>query len=588
MDTVKRLFDIPQYQLEHNQLETAFATKYNGEWKPTSTQEYIEKANLLSRYLSHIGIKKDDKIAIITNRSRTEWHIADIAIMQVGAQSVPIYDSTSKIDLKYIFNHAEVKYCFVANKELFDKLQQVDTKYLKEVFSFDKINDCLSLEELIYKGREYKNQALIDYIKLSIKPTDLATIIYTSGTTDKPKGVMLSHENIISNMIASSKAVPDFNDDEPRALSLLPVSHIFERMMLYLYQYNGIQIHFAESIETVADNMKEVKPHIMTVVPRLLEKIHDKIIDKGASLGIIKKKLFNWALDLGYKFEPFGKNGKSYEKSLKRARKLIFSKWKEVFGGQIKVIFCGSSKLEPKLSRIFNAAGIPVMDGYGLTETSPVISVNSPNDFGLRIGSIGKPIENVYVKIADDGEILSKGPNNMLGYYKNSIKTESTFIDGYFKTGDLGRLDEDGFLYITGRKKETFKTSGGKYINPSKIESELKKSLFIEQVMVIGENEKFPAAIIQPNFSLLRQTFSLNSINEELILNELVISKIQEEVNFVNEQLGQWEKIKEIGLTPEEWTISSGHLTPTMKIKKDIIKSKYYYLYNKIYRPNLF
>ena len=332
--------------------------------------------------------------------------------------------------------------------------------------------------------------------------------------------------------------------------------------------------------------MLTVKPHVMTVVPRLLEKIHTKIIDRGSNLGMFKRKLFNWALELGYDYKPYGENGASYEKKLARARKLIFSKWQAVFGGNIKIIFCGSSKLQPRLARIFNAADIPIMDGYGLTETSPVISVNTLDN--MRIGSIGKPINGVDVKIADDGEILSKGPNNMMGYYKNDIKTESSFVNGYFKTGDLGKLDEDGYLYITGRKKEIFKTSGGKYINPSKIEIEVKKSEFIEQIMVIGEGEKMPAAIIQPNFKLLQTTFSLKLNNEKLIIEQKVIDKIQAELDIVNKNLGQWEKIKRFELTDDKWTIEDGHLTPTMKVKKDIIKAKYYYLYNKIFRPSNF
>ena len=586
MANITRLFDIPEFQLKNYDLALTFVTKYDNVWKGISTKEYIQKANSLSRFLIHNGVQKNDKVAIITNRSRTEWHITDIAIMQIGAHSVPIYDSTSINDLNYIFNHAEVKHCFVANKDLFDKVKQIQSKYLKSVYSFDTINECIGIEEAIEKGDTYQNQALIDYIKLSIKPDDLATIIYTSGTTDKPKGVMLSHNNIISNLNACLPILPLVKEgEEIKALSLLPVSHIFERMMLYLYQYSGYTIYFAESIETVAADMSVVKPHIMTVVPRLLEKIHDKIVAKGATLGAIKRKLFNWALELGYKYEPYQQNGASYERSLKRARKLIFSKWQEVFGGNIRVIFCGSSKLQPRLARIFNAANIPVMDGYGLTETSPVISVNSPNNFGMRIGSIGKPVNNVDVKIAKDGEILSKGPNNMLGYYKNDMKTESAFENGYFKTGDLGKLDDDGFLYITGRKKETFKTSGGKYINPSKIESELKKSAFIEQVVIFGEAEKMPAAILQPNFELLKTTFSLDLTNDLLIKNTAVLEKIQSEIDLVNANLGQWEQIKRFELTKDAWSIEAGHLTPTLKVKKDIIKSKYYDLYSKIYRP---
>ena len=584
MTTVKRLFDIPEFQLKNFNLPLAFVTKYGDNWKAISTQEYINKANKLSRYLLSIGVKKNDKIAIITNRSRNEWHIADIAIMQVGAQSVPIYDSNSVIDITYIFNHAEVKYCFVANNDLYNKIINLEVRDLKQIFSFDEISNCLSIDQAINQGKDKNNTALLAHTKSSIKSKDLATIIYTSGTTDKPKGVMLSHQNILSNVTACLDILPKI-EGEGKTLSLLPVSHIFERMMLYLYQYKGLSIYFAESIETIAADMAVIKPHILTVVPRLLEKIHDKIIEKGTNLGLIKRKLFNWAIELGYEYEPYGQNGTGYEKKLARARKLIFSKWQDVFGGNVQVIFCGSSKLQPQLARIFNAAGIPVMDGYGLTETSPVISVNTLHENGMRIGTIGKPLNNVDVKIAQDGEILSKGPNNMMGYYKNDLKTEDSFVNGYFKTGDLGRIDEDGFLYITGRKKETFKTSGGKYINPSKIEAALRKSPFIEQAVVIGEGEKMPAAIIQPNFELLKKTHALNLKNKALIIDEKVQTEIQNAINTVNENLGQWEKIKLFELTEDQWSVENGHLTPTLKVKKDIIKAKYYFLYNKIYRP---
>ncbi len=585
MAIVKRLFDIPFFQLEKYALDLAFVTKNQGVWKNTSTEEFISKFQNISKSLLDLGIKPNDKIAIVTNRNRTAWHIADMAIQQVGAIGVPVYDSTSKQDIEYIFNHADVKFCFVANKELYTKINAVKVKIptLKTIATLDN-SEHLSLEKLIEIGEKLDNQNEVDAIKNSIKPSDLVTIIYTSGTTDKPKGVMLSHESILSNVHACKAVIPIIKE-QIKILSFLPVSHVYERMMLYLYQYYGFSISFAESIETIGADLNVIKPHIITVVPRLLEKIHDNIIAKGKELGTIKKKLFNWAIDLGYKFEPYGENGGSYERSLSRARLLIFSKWQKALGGNIKAMYCGSSKLQPNLSRIFNAAGIPVFNGYGLTETSPVISVNSPNDNGLRIGTIGRPIEKVQVKIADDGEILTKGPNNMIGYYKDIDKTESSFINGYFKTGDLGKIDEDGFLYITGRKKENFKTSGGKYINPSKIESELKKSLFIEQLIVIGESEKFPAAIIQPNFDLLKELVDSNESDfKELIKNKFVIEKIQSEINLVNENLGQWEKIKRFELTPEEWNTDSGHLTPTLKVKRDIIKAKYYILFNKIYR----
>lgn len=587
MTEIKRLFDIPIFQLKKFNLSIAFVTKYDGEWKATSTKDYVDNANAVSRYLVDIGVKPNDKIAIITERTRTEWNITDIGITQVGAQSIPIYNSTSVGDTTYILNHAEVTHCFVSNEELFHKINDLKNNVptLKNIFSFDKISDCLSLQDLINKGKKLTNQEEVEFIKKAILEDDLATIIYTSGTTDKPKGVMLSHQNIISNLLAAKERLPIIKG-QAKVLSFLPVSHIFERMVLYLYQYSGYSIYFAQSTETLTVDMAYVKPNIITVVPRLLEKIHDIIISKGDALSGIKKKLFDWAMNLGYEYNPYGLNGKKYERSLSRARKLVFKKWQAVFGGNIKMIFCGSAYLQPRLARIFCAAGLNVMDGYGLTETSPVISVNSVNgDALIKIGTIGKPINGIEVKIADDGEILIKGPNVMLGYYKDPEKTASSIIKGYFHTGDLGHIDSDGFLSITGRKKENFKTSGGKYINPGKVEGELKKSSFIEQIVVIGEGEKMPAAIIQPNFNLLTEFIDDKKLSrKELIVNSKILEKIQSEIDIVNDSLGQWEKIKRFELTPDEWTTDDGHLTPTLKVRKDIIKTKYYILYNKIYR----
>jgi long-chain acyl-CoA synthetase len=586
MSEPKRLFDIPQKQLLKYNLSISFVTKYNGVWQAISSSDYVNNANSLSKAFIELGVKANDKIAIITDRTRTEWNITDIGIMQVGAQNVPIYDSTNVNELEYIFNHAEVTYCFVSNEALFNKVNAIKDKlfHLKEIFSFDKISSCNSLSDLINVGNGLNNDSQLEQIKNSITEDHLATIIYTSGTTDKPKGVMLTHKNILSNVHILIDYLPEF-PEQPKALSFLPVSHIFERMMLYLYQNNGLSIYYAESIETISSDINVVKPHVMTAVPRLIEKIHDKIVSKGKALKGIKLKLFNWALELGYSYEPDGLNGKKYERKLARARKLIFRKWQEALGGNIKAIYCGSSKLQPMLSRIFCAAELYLYDGYGLTETSPVISVNSPKPFNNRISSIGKPLANVDVIIAEDGEILAKGDSIMKGYFKDPERTKKVMIDDYFKTGDLGELDEDGFLYITGRKKENFKTSGGKYVNPSKIESELKKSDFIEQVVVIGENEKMPAAIIQPNFELLQKLVSTPLTYVHLIKSQVVIDKIQEEIELVNNNLSQFEKIKRFELTADEWTTNSGHLTPTLKVRKDIIKAKYYILYNKIYRP---
>ena len=591
MSTIQRLFDIPKLQQEKYNLSLSFVTKYNGNWESISSEQLIKDINNISKALLNLGIKPEDKIAIITDRSRTEWHITDYAIMQIGAICVPIYGSTSVYDMQYIFNHSEIKLCFVSNEILLNKVNSFKNKTpnLKAVFSFDNVPNSDTFIDILHLGDKLNNYKEVELVKKNIHPDDLATIIYTSGTTDMPKGVMLSHNNIISNIKALESFLPTLNKN-PKSLSFLPISHIFERMMVYLYQTNGISVYFAESIETISSDLNVVKPEIITAVPRLIEKIHDRIIGKGKELKGIKRKIFNWALELGYKFEYNGTNGRKYERKLSRARKLVFKKWQVALGGNIKVIYCGSSKLAPKLMRIFGAAGFNLMDGYGLTETSPVISGNSPHPNRAKIGTIGKPLDNVDVKISDNGEILIKGPNVMLGYYKEPEKTKKAIVNGYFNTGDLGKLDDDGFLYITGRKNETFKTSRGKHITPEKLEIELKKSNLIEQVMVIGEDEEFIAAIIQPNFEYLKNWIRTNDIslepsNEELIKNKKILQLIQNDINLINNELSQWEKIENFELTPEEWTIQGGHLTPTLKVKRDIIKSKYYMLYNKIYRP---
>ncbi|HFS66760.1 MAG TPA: long-chain fatty acid--CoA ligase, partial [Flavobacteriia bacterium] len=566
----------------------ALVTKYQGNWQAISSSDMVKNANAISKALLDFGIQPNDKVAIITNRSRNEWRVTDYAITQIGAINVPIYDSTSSYDIQYIFNHAEVKLCFVANEDLYQKVNKIASSIptLDKIITFDEIKNIDTYKDILQLGKNLNNDKELALIKNAIVETDLATIIYTSGTTDKPKGVMLSHKNILSNIEALESVIPVLPKN-PKSLSFLPVSHIFERMMLYLYQSNGISIYFAESIDSISNDIKTVKPHVMTAVPRVIEKIHDKILEKSKDLGMIKRKLFDWALGIGYQYEADGKNGSKYEKNLSRARKLVFSKWKDALGGNIHAIFCGSSKLAPELSRIFNAAGFNLMDGYGLTETSPVISVNAPYPNRNKIGTIGKPIDNVTVKIDTDNQILIKGPNVMIGYYKDPEKTKKSMKDGYFQTGDLGKLDNDGFLYITGRKKENFKTSGGKYINPEKIEIALKKSKYMDHAVVIGENEKFPALILQPNFELLQSEIPelKTSSYLDICANDKVHAIIEKELEKVNEDLGQWEKIKKFECTPEIWSIESGHLTPTLKVKRDIIKAKYYSLFNKIYRP---
>lgn len=585
---ITRLFDFPYYQLEKFNLSDALNVKKDGKWVATSTQEYIDKANAISRGLLRLGVQPNDKIAIISMTNRTEWNICDIGILQTGAQNVPIYPTISEEDYAYVLNHSESKYCFVSCSEVKSKVEAIKDKVpsLLEVYAFDELSDCKNWSEVLELGADTSNQGELDELKGNVKEDDLATLIYTSGTTGRPKGVMLSHKNIVSNALASALRLP-VAETGVRALSFLPVCHIYERMLMYLYQYKGVSIYFAESLETISDNLKEVKPQVMTAVPRLLEKVYDKIIAKGADLTGIKKKLFFWAVDLGLQYEPYGQNGWWYEKKLGLARKLIFSKWKEGLGGNLELIASGSAALQPRLARIFNAAEMGIMEGYGLTETSPVCSVNDMRDGGFRIGTVGRLLPGVDVTIAKDGEILVQGPNVMMGYYKDQKQTDEVIKNGYFHTGDIGHIDEDGFLKITDRKKEMFKTSGGKYVAPQLLENRFKQSTFIEQIMIIGEGQKMPAALIQPNFEFLEDWAKDNDISytdvSDLISKEVVISQYQEEVNEANETFAKWEKVKAFRLCPDAWSVESGHLTPTMKMKRKIIKQKYIALHDDIY-----
>ena len=589
MITITRLFDFPYYQLEKNNIETCLVTKYNGKWIATSTQEYIDKANTISRALLKLGVEKHDKIAIISSNNRTEWNIMDIGVLQTGAQTVPIYPTISEEDYEYILKHSESSYCFVSDEEVYRKVKSIKKNLpkLKEVYSFNEIKGCKNWNELLQLGEDLSNQNDVEIRKENVKPEELATIIYTSGTTGKPKGVMLSHHNIVSNVLDSSPRIP-FEEGTSKALSFLPICHIFERVILYIYQYYSVSIYFAESIDKLSENIAEVKPTVFSVVPRLLEKVYDRIIEKGSALTGIKRKLFFWAVGLGLRYEPYGANGIWYELQLKLARKLIFSKWRDGLGGNLNVLVSGSAALQQRLTRVFAAAGMPVMEGYGLTETSPVITVNDIRNRLFKVGTVGKAIQNVEIKIAKDGEILCKGSNVMMGYYKDEELTKQVIIDGYFHTGDIGEIDSEGFLKITDRKKEIFKTSGGKYIAPQHLENTLKQSLFIEQIMIIGDGEKMPGAFIQPNFSYIRtwaenEGIAIGASNEDLVSNTNVIQKIQQEVDLYNEKFGNWEKIKRFELTPNVWSIDGGELTPTLKLKRKIVKEKYIQLYNKIY-----
>jgi len=586
---IRRLFDFPYHQLDTYKLKKAFSTKYNGVWQSISSQEYVNQCNALSRGLLRLGVQPNDKIAVISTNNRTEWNVCDIGILQLGAQNVPIYPTISKEDYEYILNHSEATYCIVSDTEILEKLNQIKgNTQLKGVFTFDKIAGEKHWSELLELGKDNSNQDEVEERKKAVKTEDLATLIYTSGTTGQPKGVMLSHQNIVSNVLASESRVP-LDYGHAVALSFLPICHIFERMILYLYQYCGVSIHFAESIEKMSENLQEVKPNVMTAVPRLYEKVYDKIFARGADLTGIKQKLFYWAIEIGLAYEPYGANGWWYEKKLAIARKLIFSKMKEGMGGNLDLMVSGSAALQPRLTRFFAAAGMPIMEGYGLTETSPVISVNCQKNKGFRIGTVGRIIDHVEVKIAQDGEILAKGPNIMLGYYKDPEKTAEVMTGDYFHTGDIGEVSEDGFLKITDRKKEMFKTSGGKYVAPALLEGQLKQSRFIEQIMVIGEGEKMPAALIQLNFDFVkewikRKELPVSLFNKDIVHSDVVRARIQEEIDRCNEGFGKWEQIKKFELTEDEWSIEGGHLTPTMKMKRKVIKEIYKDLYEKIYR----
>ena len=583
-----RLFDFIEYQNINAPLEKAFTTKYNGVWESLNTQRFCEQAHQISRALLNLGINAQDKIAMISSTNRTEWNLIDTGLLAIGAVNVPIYPTISSEDYEYILNHSESQYCFVSDQEVYEKVIAIKDKVksLKKIYSFDTIKGCSNWKELLEMGTSSDQDEAVQKRKDAVLPSDLATIIYTSGTTGTPKGVMLSHDNVVSNVLSSSKRLP-LNIGEASALSFLPICHIFERVILYIYMYNSVSVYFAESLDKIADNLREIKPNVMTAVPRLLEKVYDKIYARGAELSGIKQKLFYWAVDLGLQYEPYGQNGAWYEFKLKIAKKLILSKWQEALGGNLELIASGSAALQPRLARIFTAAGMTLVEGYGLTETSPVISVNDMRNNFFKIGSVGQIIDGVTVKIAEDGEILCKGPNVMMGYYKEQEKTAEVMTGDFFHTGDIGEIDANGFLKITDRKKEMFKTSGGKYIAPQVIENQMKQSLFIEQIMVMGENRKMPTALIQPNIEFVTQWLEAKGIHvnslEEACKESILKVAIQEDIDSHNTNFGSWEQIKKFELIPEEWSIDEGHLTPTMKLKRKVVKEKYNHIIEKMY-----
>lgn len=586
MIQVKRLFDIPYYQLNHHPSENMFVTKVSGEWTGISTEDFIDQVNKVSRGLVAFGVQEGDNVAMASN-NRYEWNILDIAIQQTGAIVVPLYPNISEADYKYILNNAGIKLCVVGNEELFGKIKNIENEVetLQYLFTFDQVKGAIHWT-VIHDRASETDQSEIEKRKENVKGEDLVTIIYTSGTTGNPKGVMLSHNNILSNVDACQPAIPA--DSNSKVLSFLPVCHIYERMLHYLYMYIGCSIHFAESMDTIGDNIREVKPDVFTAVPRLIEKVYDRIIAKGDELTGIKRKLFFWAVSIAEEFELEGK-GIFYKIKLAIARKLIFSKWQEALGGNVRAIASGSAALQPRLARIFLAAGIPILEGYGLTETSPVISVNQ-FEKGIKFGSVGPLIENVEVRIAEDGEILVKGPNVMLGYYKLPDATAEVIdTDGWFHTGDIGTFVDGKFLKITDRKKEIFKTSGGKYIVPQAMENKFKESRFIEQIIVIGENEKFPAALIVPGFAYAKEWALKKGIdlgdgsNRSIAENAQVRERIQLDVNELNKGFGNWEQIKKFELLDHEFSIDGGELTPTLKLKRKIILAKYQNEYKRIY-----
>ena len=586
MKKPKRLFDFLEHQLE-NPLDKSINTKYNGEWKSLSTNDFYAKVQIISRKLIEIGVKKGDKIALISTQNRTEWCIVDNSVLQIGAVTVPIYPTISRNEFKYVLNHSESKICFVSDKYIFDKVNQIKNKTkLEKIYSFEEFENC-SNWNLLFENDNKSIESEVNLRMKNVLPDDLATIIYTSGTTGIPKGVMLTHRNIVSNILSASKRLPPM-ENKNKALSFLPLCHIFERIIIYMYYYSRVEIYFAESLETISENLSEIKPFYMTAVPRLIEKIFDKIEGKAEEFKGIKKFLYKWSISIADRYSIEKQNGIFYNFQLRIARLLVFSKWKSALGGKLELICSGSAPLQPRLAKIFTAAGIQIMEGYGLTESSPVISISESKKGGTKFGYVGKIIEGIEVKIAKDGEILCKGPNVMKGYFKDSKLTSKTIKNGFLHTGDIGEIDKDGFLKITDRKKQLFKTSGGKYIAPQVIENKMKRSPFIEQIMVIGEGEKMPSALIQPDFEYTKNWLLKNKTNFlddfiSICKNKDLLVKIDEEINKINEEFGDWERIKKFELTPQIWSIENGLLTPTMKLKRKKIIKKFIHLRKKIY-----
>lgn len=591
MTEPKRLFDCIEWHLQKGATHAPMAAKENGSWKEYSIREISETINKLSAGLLQKGIRKGDnsaegrdKVAVIA-KNRPEWLMLDMAVQQIGAVLIPVYPTINEIELEYILKDARVKIIFVNDHLLFEKVNSIKASLpdLNEIFSFDKIENVQHWTSVLSGDENYLKE--VKSISDKIQYEDLATIIYTSGTTGKPKGVMLSHKNILSNVMDSLPCFPP--GENLKALSFLPLNHIFERMVSYLYLFKGTSIYYAESMETIADNLREVKPNLFTTVPRLLEKVYEKIMQKGEELSGVKKKLFFWAHGLAEKFEINKNQGLIYKLQLSIANKLIFSKWREALGNNLVCIVSGGAACQVRLIRIFTAANIPIMEGYGLTETSPVISVNRFEVNGRMFGTVGPLISNVHVKIAGDGEILCKGPNVMLGYYKQPELTAETFEDGWYKTGDIGMMINDNFLKITDRKKEMFKTSGGKYVAPVVIENKVKESSYVENIMVIGAGEKYVGALVVPVFNKIREWGKQQNLlfkdNEEITNNQKVKDLLKQEIEYYNKQFNHVEQIKKIEMLSHEWSVETGELTPKLSLKRKVIMEKYKDAVKRIY-----
>ena len=588
MIPINRIFDLLDlYRTNYSDKQNAFGFKSKNVWNTYSACEYVDHVDRFSKGLIQLGVQKGDMIATIIGNC-PEWNIIDMALMQIGAIQIPIYPNISRPNYDYIFKETQVKYIFVQNNEIYDRIKLTAKNFssIKEIYAIEKTFAVKSWKEILILGDKYKGESINKY-KQKIKSEDTATIIYTSGTTGKPKGVMLSHQNFISNFLTCS-SIADLNPND-KALSFLPLCHVYERMLNYLYQYLGVSIYYSENIQNILKDIKEIKPQVFCTVPRVMEKIYAKIYQKGLDLPLLNRTVFFWALGLAEQFDLNKKNSWWYQFRFLIVNFLVFRKWRKVFGGHLKLIVSGGANLQTELSRIFWASGIFILEGYGLTETSPVIAVQTFQKNGFKFGTVGRVIKDVQLNLAEDGEILCKGPNLMQGYFNHPNLTSKVIDEnGWFHTGDIGMLDNEGFLKITDRKKEIFKTSGGKYIAPQAIESKLKSSPFIEYVMVTGENQKCPAAIILPNFNFL-QSWCIKkripfSTIDAAIEKPQVWERFKKEIELLNEGIDKVQQVKRFALISDEWTTESGELSPTLKLRRKFITGKYRELIALIYR----